>query len=327
MKQHNDAKQPHHPPDLTLSQQPDQQPVEGVVLKRMKSFYYVHAQGQGQTRLCRIKGNLFQKGQKRMRVAVGDRVEVNWNAAEDAGWITRIMERSSKLSRFSQHGDSEQVLFANVEQLLIIVAIKQPPLRQGLIDRYIVTAELNNMRPVLVINKTDLAQPAEWEQTQSLYESLDYQVVLTSAETGKGLEALRSILQDSISALSGHSGVGKSTLLNALYPDFQLKTGSISDAHQRGRHTTTHAEMFPLPAGGFVVDTPGIRELGLYDISPADLTQGYVEFAKVADGCKFKACLHLTEPRCAVKQALQAGEISQQRYESYCSIQDSLKSQ
>lgn len=296
--------------------------VVGTVFKRMKSFYYVDVEGT--SFLCRVKGSLFKGRSASRSIAVGDRVEFDPHAAEDAGLIYKILRRESKLARPGFEGRHEQILASNVENLLIVTAIKSPPFRAGMVDRFLITAERGNLNPTIVINKTDLASTQEIEEAVSVYKELGYQFLLTSVKQKKGLDDLKTLLQDRTSVLSGHSGVGKSSLLKALYPGWNIRIGEVGEVSQKGKHTTTISEMYRLPEGGFVVDTPGIRELGLYQLPPEELEKYFVEFAGARDECRYKGCSHTHEPTCGVKERVKDGEIAAPRYESYCSIYKSL---
>ncbi len=294
----------------------------GTVLKRMKGFYYVDVEGE--VCLCRIKGNLFQGKSRKNSVAVGDHVEIDPDASEDAGWIYKILPRTSQLSRPSREGRIEQILVSNVDNLLIVSAIKSPAFRTGMVDRFLITAQRGHLHPVIILNKVDLADQQEIEDIQKIYQALGYEVLATSSTSRVGLDSLNALLQNQTSVLSGHSGVGKSSLLKALFPGWEIKIGRLSDTTQKGRHTTTISEMYRLPAGGYVVDTPGIRELGLYCLPPEELDQFFVEFEDPRLQCRFKGCTHRHEPNCGVQEAVIEGQITQLRYESYCSIFDSL---
>ncbi len=295
----------------------------GVVLKRTRSFYYVDV-GEPEPRLCRIRGNLFETSRYDQRVAVGDQVRLDLSAAEDAGWILEILPRHSKLSRTSREGSTEQVLVANAETLLIVAAVRKPDFRQGLTDRLIVAALAGNLTPVLVLNKTDLASPEATAAIQELYEGLGYEVLLTSATEAQGLPALRKRLQERTTVLSGHSGVGKSSLVKALFPDWDIRIGHVNHKVGKGRHTTVLAEMYPLPEGGYLVDTPGIREFEPAGVTRTNLDTFFNELAPYRTQCRFVGCSHQHEPECAVKEALAAGQLRPSRYESFVAFWQSL---
>jgi ribosome biogenesis GTPase len=297
----------------------------GVVLRRTRSFYYVDL-GQAEPRLCRIRGNLFQDNASEARVAVGDVVVVEPDAAEDAGWIRELQPRHSRLARRSREGLPEQTLVANAEQLLIVAALKRPEFRHGVVDRLIVAGLDGGLTPVLVLNKADLGETQETAMIQKLYSDLGYTVLLTSATVPSGLNELRACLRQRTSVLAGHSGVGKSSLVKALYPDWEIRVGAVNQKRGKGRHTTTMAQMFRLPKGGYLVDTPGIRELEPLGVARKTLDQHFVEFAPLRTQCHFASCSHRHEPDCAVQQGVAEGAISAVRYRSYVAFWESLES-
>ncbi|MDP7157029.1 MAG: ribosome small subunit-dependent GTPase A [SAR324 cluster bacterium] len=297
----------------------------GVVLRRTRSFYYVDL-GPAESRLCRIRGNLFQDNASEARIAVGDVVEVEPDAAEDAGWICEVHPRHSRLARRSREGLPEQTLVANAEQLLIVAALKRPEFRHGVVDRLIVAGLDGGLTPVLVLNKTDLGETQETATIRKLYTGLGYSVLLTSATKPSGLETLHACLRKRTSVLAGHSGVGKSSLVKALYPDWEIRVGAVNQKRGKGRHTTTMAEMFRLPEGGYLVDTPGIRELEPLGVTRKTLDQHFVEFAPLWTQCRFASCSHRHEPDCAVQQGVAEGAISAVRYRSYVAFWESLES-
>ncbi|MAE15969.1 MAG: ribosome small subunit-dependent GTPase A [Deltaproteobacteria bacterium] len=297
----------------------------GVVLRRTRSFYYVDL-GPAESRLCRIRGNLFQDNVSEARIAVGDVVEVEPDAAEDAGWICEVHPRHSRLARRSREGLPEQTLVANAEQLLIVAALKRPEFRHGVVDRLIVAGLDGGLTPVLVLNKTDLGETQETATIRKLYTGLGYSVLLTSATKPSGLETLHACLRKRTSVLAGHSGVGKSSLVKALYPDWEIRVGAVNQKRGKGRHTTTMAEMFRLPEGGYLVDTPGIRELEPLGVTRKTLDQHFVEFAPLWTQCRFASCSHRHEPDCAVQQGVAEGAISAVRYRSYVAFWESLES-
>ncbi len=295
----------------------------GVVLRRTRSFYYVDV-GEAEPRLCRIRGNLFETSRYDQKVAVGDHVRLDLSAAEDAGWILEILPRHSKLARTSREGSTEQILVANADTLLIVAAVRKPDFRQGLTDRLLVAGLAGNLTPVIVLNKTDLASPEQIAPLQALYEGLGYEVLLTSATESQGLDALRKRLQRQSTVLSGHSGVGKSSLVKALFPDWNIRIGHVNQKVGKGRHTTVLAEMYRLPDGGYLVDTPGIRELEPAGVTRANLDTFFVELTPFRTQCRFVGCSHQHEPDCAVKDALAEGLITTSRYESFVAFWQSL---
>ena len=296
---------------------------QGVVLKRMKSFYYVDVEGSPQ--LCRVKGNLFKKSRFDQQIAVGDWVEFDPQASEDAGLIYRILPRKSKLSRSKKNSQLEQVLVSNVDYLWIVSSFQAPELRYGLIDRCIVVAEKGNLQPILVFNKTDLGTNEQFQEIKEIYHDLGYPLFFTCIPKKEGISQLHDLARQGNIALAGHSGVGKSSLIQAMFPHWQIRIGEVSAVTQKGQHTTTLTEMYRMPNGGYLVDTPGIRELGVYELSPQGLDQYFKEFSAFVQDCHFSSCTHLHEPHCGVKLGVKEGKIHPKRYASYCSIYQSLE--
>ncbi len=279
--------------------------------------------GEIEPRLCRIRGNLFEESSYINKITVGDEVEVDLTAAEDAGWILRMFPRRTKLSRRPSVGYPEQVLVSNVDTLLMVASMRTPPFRGGLVDRLLVAASCGGLEPVLILSKADLVTSDEISPIENLYSSLGYTILVTSIPESRGLESLRDLLQNRTTVLSGHSGVGKSSLIKALFPDWGIRIGRISNKSGKGRHTTRMAEMFRIPIGGFIVDTPGIRELEPL-VTPNELDSHFVEFVPYLGQCKFKGCTHIHEPQCLIKVAVASKKITEQRYKSYCTLFESL---
>ncbi len=256
-------------------------------------------------------------------VAVGDRVRYII-ADEESSVISHIYARSASLSRRSiETSGIEQVLIANIDQVGIVVAASVTMLKPGLIDRYIIAAAMGGMEPFICVNKIDLADEETLDiidEIREVYETAGYTVIYTSCFTGEGLDTLTLQLQDKSSVFSGHSGVGKTSLLNAMIPGLEELTMELSDQSQRGIHTTSRSTMYELPRGGFLTDTPGIREFGLFHFDSNDLHTYYPEFIEYADRCRFAHCTHVHEPGCAVKEAVDAGGISDLRYDNYLQI-------
>lgn len=250
-------------------------------------------------------------------VVTGDRVLIEPVSANQ-GVIERVEPRTGILSRGSQH--KQHVIVANVSQVLIVVSAADPPLKPALIDRFIVSAEKGGARPLVCISKLDLVDPIELQPVVGMYSRLGYDVVCTSITTGRGIARLRTLLKDQQTVLSGQSGVGKSSLLNAIQPGLHLKTGEVAAESRKGTHTTRVAQLLELDFGGWVVDTPGIRQLELWDVRPEEVEAYFLEFRPFVAHCKFPDCLHIYEEGCAVKQAVKHDLIAQLRYESYARI-------
>ena len=272
-----------------------------------------------------IRGKLRLAGSKATNpVAVGDRVEF-----ED-GTITRILPRKNYVIRRSTNLSREShIIAANLDRVFLIVTIILPETKLAFVDRFLVTCEAYGIRPVILVNKVDLyTEECLQEQLadfKALYRNAGYEVMEISARTGAGIPAVRALCREGLTLFSGASGVGKSSLLKALDPTLDPKIGEISLSHLQGKHTTTFYEMHPLTGGGFVIDTPGIRGFGLVDIAPEELSTYFPEMLRVMDDCRFKPCTHTHEPGCAVKEALESGAISPERYNSYLGMLEEEK--
>lgn len=272
-----------------------------------------------------IRGKLRLAGSKATNpVAVGDRVEF------DGETITRILPRKNYIIRRSTNLSREShIIAANLDRVFLIVTIILPETKLAFVDRFLVTCEAYGIRPVILINKVDLyTEPVLQEQLadfKALYRGAGYEVLEISARRGTGISAVRALCREGLTLFSGASGVGKSSLLKALDPTLDPKIGEISLSHLQGKHTTTFYEMHPLTGGGFVIDTPGIRGFGLVDIEPEELSTYFPEMLRVMDNCRFKPCTHTHEPGCAVKEALETGTISPERYSSYLGMLEEEK--
>lgn len=263
-------------------------------------------------------------------LAVGDDVEIEIeNPGENTAMITGIGNRKNYVNRQSPaHKMHHHILAANVDQSLLIATLKEPKTSQGFVDRFLVACEAYHVPAILVLNKADIYRKKEMDKFdlwKEMYESIGYTIILSSVKEGMGLDQIKSLLQDKVTLISGHSGVGKSSFINTIFPG-ELKTQDVSSWSGKGMHTTTFAEMFDLlpPDHGQVIDMPGIREFGLVDISRQELSHYFREMRDRLQDCQFNNCLHLDEPGCAIKKALQEGEIFGDRYISYCNILDSI---
>ena len=295
----------------------------GIVYRSTGSWYEVK-DTDGKVYPCRLKGKFKIKDLKVTNpLAVGDKVVFD-TEGEDNGIIKEIFPRKNYIIRKSVHKTGHgHLLASNIDQLVLIVTLASPKTSLGFIDRMLVTAETFRIPVLLVFNKFDLLNKKGVEFQDALidlYESLGYGGISTSTVSGKGIEELRALLKDKISLVSGHSGVGKSTLINALAPDLDLATNEISTFANKGVHTTTFAEMFELSPDTLIIDSPGIKELGLVDIENEELAHYFPEFRDLLNQCKFHNCLHINEPKCAVKNAVEEGLISESRYMSYLSM-------
>ena len=304
--------------------------MQGKVYKSTGSWYVVKTTN-GTTWNARLKGIFKLDGITSTNpLAVGDDVEFeSENEGEQTGLITAIHNRHNYINRQSpSHRMQHHIVAANIDQSFLIVTLKDPRTSQGFADRWLVTCEAYHVPAVLLFNKTDLYRNKEEEKFQAwkeMYTAIGYRIIRMSVATGEGLDEVKRLLRDKISLLSGHSGVGKSSFLNVLFPGLALKTQDVSGWSGKGIHTTTFAEMFDLPEGGRIIDTPGMREFGLVNISKAELSGYFPEMRALAGLCQFNNCLHLEEPGCKIKQAVGEGLIAANRYESYCSILASIE--
>jgi ribosome biogenesis GTPase len=292
----------------------------GVVVRISSGLCEVSSRGQALA--CSVRGSLtaYDSGYTNV-VAVGDDVLFS-RINSQQGVIERVQPRRTCLSRPDVfYGHLRQVIVANVDQLLIVSSLQEPAIWFELIDRYLIAAAYHGLTPIICLNKVDLtANEEEYRRPMEPYLALGHEVLYTSVLTGQGLAELRSILQDSGTVLAGLSGVGKSSLLNGVQPGMQLKTGLISTRHHEGRHTTAQVSLLPLAMGGYVVDTPGIREFGLWDVSREEVADYFPEISGSARGCHFPGCSHIHEPGCAIKAAVDRGDIAASRYDSYVKI-------
>ncbi len=298
----------------------------GLVYKSTGSWYTVKTE-DNQLYDCRIKGKFRMKGIKSTNpIAVGDEVDFELDDSSDVvtGLIHNIHERKNYIVRKSVNlSKQSHIIASNIDVVFLLVTINNPTTTTSFIDRFLVTAEAYHIKAVLVFNKIDTYDEAALDEQlylQYVYSQIGYPCLRVSATEGKGLEELKQMMKGKVCVFSGHSGVGKSTLVNALEPALNLKTKQISDLHQQGQHTTTFAEMFDLSFDSKIIDTPGIRGFGIVDMEKQEIKGYFPEFFALEDQCKFNNCLHKDEPHCAVKKALEEDRIAWTRYKSYLQI-------
>jgi ribosome biogenesis GTPase len=296
---------------------------QGIVTATRGRLFDVSCE-DGQQLKCEVRQKVKDEIKATTPVAVGDDVLV-CQTEEERGIIEQVLPRRTQFARPSTGDDKIlQVIAANLDQLAIVVSLKSPALKPGLIDRFIIAALMGNMNPIIVINKADLKAPKNFDEIVKTYKELSYPVFITSAEENIGLDDFSNQLSNHRTLFAGHSGVGKSSLLNKLIPGLDIKTKQISHASNKGQHTTTSIELFEIPSGGYLIDSPGLKVMGLWDIDKQNLTDYYIEFAEFQDICRFSSCSHSHEPDCAIKEAVKKGSISKIRYENYLAIADSL---
>jgi len=298
--------------------------MQGLVIKSTGSWYQV-ATDTGSIVDCRIKGKFRTKDiQTTNPIAVGDRVDIEMEPEQNTGIIAKLIPRKNYIIRKSVNLSKQaQIIAANLDQAFLVVTLASPRTSLGFIDRFLVTAEAYDIPAKLIFNKLDLFSEEGMEilaEYQHIYTSIGYPCYEVSALEGTNLHIIEGLLKDKVSLFSGHSGVGKSTLINTLIPGMSLKTGEISDWSDQGKHTTTFAEMHPIPGGGYLIDSPGIRELGVIDIDKGELGHFFPEMRDRMNECRFNNCRHINEPGCSVLEAVENNEIELSRYESYLSI-------
>ncbi|WP_068474071.1 ribosome small subunit-dependent GTPase A [Saccharicrinis aurantiacus] len=300
---------------------------KGIVFKSTGSRYIVKST-EGEMVNCTIKGKFRMKDIKSTNpVSVGDVVNFSWDEANDVGVIAEIEERKNYIIRkASKLSKQTHIIAANIDQAVLLVTVNYPITTNVFVDRFLASAEAYRIPVRIVFNKVDRYDDAHLQlvdDCREMYENIGYETYAISAKKDEDLSVVTNLLKDKVSVIAGHSGVGKSTLVNRIQPGLNLKVAEISDVHQSGRHTTTFAEMHELHFGGYIIDTPGIRGYGLIDIEKEELHHYFVEIFKVSEYCQFGNCTHIHEPGCAVKNAVEVGEIALTRYQSYLSIFES----
>jgi ribosome biogenesis GTPase / thiamine phosphate phosphatase len=301
-----------------------------TVYKSTGSWYNITDE-EGITWRARLKG-IFKTDDisSTNPIAVGDKVDVEMeNEGENTATITHIHDRVNYVARQSPHTrHRHHIVASNLDQSMLIATLKDPRTSLGFIDRFLIACESYHIPAVILFNKKDTwrkKEQAHYDEWREMYEAIGYTVAATSIHQQDGLETIKKLLANKTTLLSGHSGVGKSSLLNVLFPNMELRTGEVSGWSGKGLHTTTFAEMHDLPFGGRVIDTPGVREFGLVDIDREELAQYFPEMRNLMHGCQFNNCQHMDEPGCAIKAAVQAGQISSDRYYSYMNIRESIR--
>ncbi|HKG68696.1 MAG TPA: ribosome small subunit-dependent GTPase A [Segetibacter sp.] len=304
--------------------------MKALIYKSTGSWYFAKNE-EGRQFNARIKGVLKISGLTSTNpIAVGDTVEMeSENELESTATITAICDRKNYIARVSPHNKNQHhIVASNLDQSLLFATVKHPKTSQGFIDRFLVSCESYHLPAVIVFNKADVYRKKElekFEELERIYETIGYKVLLTSIVNNTGIDKVKDLLFDKVTLLSGHSGVGKSSLINAIFPELNLRTKEVSDWSGKGMHTTTFAEMFDLPFGGKVIDTPGLREFGLVDIEKHELSHYFPEMRQRLHNCQFNNCMHVNEPGCAIKDALNKGEIHVDRYVSYMTILDTIE--
>ncbi|HSU50300.1 MAG TPA: ribosome small subunit-dependent GTPase A [Segetibacter sp.] len=302
-----------------------------ALIYKSTGSWYITKNEDGNIFNARIKGVLKISGLTSTNpIAVGDVVEMEVeNELENTATITTIEDRRNYIARISPHNKNQHhIIASNLDQSILFATIKDPKTSQGFIDRFLVSCEAFHVPAIIVFNKADVYRKKEMEkfdEFKSMYEAVGYPVLLASVVDNQGIDEVKELLKNKTTLLSGHSGVGKSSLINAIFPELKLRTKEVSDWSGKGMHTTTFAEMFDLPLGGKVIDTPGLREFGLVDITKQELSHYFPEMRQRLNDCQFNNCMHTNEPECAVKKAVNTGEIHVDRYVSYMTILDTME--
>jgi ribosome biogenesis GTPase / thiamine phosphate phosphatase len=302
--------------------------MKALIYKSTGSWYVAKAEN-GKTYNARIKGIFKIDGITSSNpLAVGDEVDLEEESEINTAIITEIYDRRNYVARSSPHRKSQKhIVASNIDQSILFATLKEPRTSQGFIDRFLVSCEAFHVQAMIVFNKADIYRDKEmkkFEEMKGLYEQVGYKVFLTSVINHQGVDEIKQLLKNKTTLVSGHSGVGKSSLLNALFPELELRTQIVSGWSGKGQHTTTFAEMFDLPSGGKIIDTPGVKEFGIVDISKQELSHYFPEMRKRLNDCQFNNCMHINEPGCAIKDAVAKGEIPEERYVSYYNILESI---
>ncbi len=298
--------------------------MQALIYKSTGSWYVVKNEN-GEEFNARIKGKFkIDDITSTNPIAVGDVVDIDKEDGEESIVITKIHDRKNYITRQSPHNKHmHHIVAANLDQSILLATLKDPKTSTGFIDRFLAASEAYHVPAIIVFNKTDLYKTKEkenFERIKSVYEKIGYPVYAMSISTNEGVEEVKELLKDKITLLSGHSGVGKSSFINTIFPDNIIKTQEVSDWSGKGLHTTTFAEMFDLPFGGKIIDTPGMREFAMMDIEPEELSHYFPEMKALINDCKFNNCMHIEEPGCAVKSAVEKNKIAPERYISYLNI-------
>lgn len=300
------------------------------IYKSTGSWYAAKAEN-GRVYQARIKG-VFKIDEitSTNPIAVGDEVEMEIeDIQEESAMIDHIYDRRNYVARVSPHNKRQHhIIASNLDQSILFATLKDPKTSQGFIDRFLVSCESYHIPAIIVFNKSDIYRKKELEKfalLKGIYETVGYKVLLVSVQDNIGIAEVKSLLHNKTTLLSGHSGVGKSTFINTVFPEFNLRTQEVSGWSGKGLHTTTFAEMFDLADGGQIIDTPGVREFGLVDIPKQELSHYFPEMKRLMNGCQFNNCMHINEPGCAVKDAVNEGTVSVDRYASYLTILDTME--
>jgi ribosome biogenesis GTPase len=296
-----------------------------ALIYKSTGSWYVAKNEKGEEFNARIKGKFkIDDITSTNPIAVGDMVEIDKEEGEASIVITKIHDRKNYITRQSPHNKFKQhIVAANLDQSILLATLKEPRTSTGFIDRFLVASEAYHVPAIIVFNKTDLFKAKEkqhFEKIKAIYEKIGYPVYSMSVVTNEGVEEVKELLKDKITLISGHSGVGKSSFINTIFPENAIKTQEVSGWSGKGLHTTTFAEMFDLPFGGKIIDTPGMREFAMMDIEPHELSHYFPEMKALIHDCKFNNCMHIEEPGCAVKPAVEENKIAPERYISYLNI-------